>query len=145
MSAQIIWTGVEEWRVALQNLPADLADEAGGIVVNVATLLKTEVEAAYERHHHTGNLASHVRIDRVEAGRYGAAARVRSTARHAFIFEHGTQPRRTSKGASRGISPAGGGKPTGQIFIPAAIRRRREMVNKLKDLLVRHGLIVSNV
>lgn len=143
MSARIVWTGLDELRAELRNLPADLADEASAIVVDAAEGAKTEIVAAYERHRRTGNLAAHVKVEKRDIGPYGAGVVVKSTARHAFLFEVGTQARHTSTGANRGISPAGGGKPPGQIFVPIAIRRRRSMYERLKALLVRHGAEVS--
>jgi hypothetical protein len=36
-----------------------------------------------------------------------------------------------------------GRMPPGNIFIPAVVRRRREMYEQLKAMLTRHGLEVS--
>jgi hypothetical protein len=143
VASTLRWDGLEEFTRELRNLPADLAEEAGAIVVAAAEGAKTEIVARYEAHSFSGNLASHVKMDRVDAGEFGASARVRSTAKHAHIFEIGTVARHTSTGADRGISPSGGSEPPAQIFVPAAIRHRRRMYERLKALLVTHGATVT--
>ena len=67
---------------------------------------------------------------------YGAALIVKSTAKHAYIFENGTQVRKNAKGANRGAMPPG------RVFVPTVIRKRKQMLQELKYLLVQAGLDV---
>jgi hypothetical protein len=62
---------------------------------------------------------------------------VKSTAKHAALFEIGTQARHTNIGANRGSMPPG------KIFVPVVVRKRRAMYERLKELLVRHGAKVN--
>lgn len=135
MSASVTWSGLDELRAELRRLPAELAADAGAIVLKAAESAKAEIVAAYPKR--TGNLAGHVTVSASSKGLYGAGAIVRNSAKHAWIFENGTQARHTSIGANRGAMPPG------HVFLPAVIRKRRDMYAALKDLLVRHGLTVS--
>jgi hypothetical protein len=135
MSAQLVYDGLEELRAALRSLPADLALEAGPIVTAAAERLQQDAQAAYPAR--TGHLRNGVRIGTIgAAGRFGVAMTVRSTAKHAWIFERGTAARKTSKGWSRGAMPKG------DLFIPLAIRTRTAMYQGFRELLERHGFEV---
>ena len=116
MSAKLRLGGFAELAEQLRNLPADLAQEAGGIVTHHAENAAAQVSAEYHRHDRTGNLSSHVRVDRVTVSGAGASARVRSTARHAIMFENGTQVRHTGSGANRGAMPPF------HAFVPVVVR-----------------------
>lgn len=131
---RIRFDGLAELKAALKALPTELRDESAAIVYANADEARNEIIAAYPKH--TGNLKNHVYVQR-KPGQFGAAAIVKNTAKHAWIFENGTQARHTDIGANRGSMPAG------HVFVPAVIRRRRIMYDVLKDLLVKHGLIVS--
>jgi hypothetical protein len=127
--------GLEELRAALRALPAELAAEAGGIVDHAGELAKAEIIQRYPRR--TGNLRDHVTIRTVNAGQFGAAVQVRSSAKHAHIYEIGTQARHNKLGANRGSMPPG------NVFVPVVVRQRRQMMEQLKALLVRNGLVVT--
>lgn len=137
MSATVRWNGLDELREELRNLPEVLAQEASGIVQRAAGDAAQEIRAGYQAHRRTGNLAEHVKVEPRGIGPFGTALVVKSTAKHAAIFEIGTQARHTKLGANRGSMPPG------RVFIPAVIRRRRGMYERLKELLVRHGATVS--
>lgn len=133
MPNRVVWEGLEELKAQLRQLPADLAAEASSIVLDAAQGAKTDM--VYPRR--TGNLADHVTVSTVSAGTFGAAAIVRNTSPHAAIYENGTQARHTALGANRGSMPPG------HVFVPAVMRNRRRMYERLKALLVSHGLVVS--
>lgn len=131
---QLTINGLTELRAALQKLPPDLVREAAVIVDAQAEAAAREMIGAYPVH--TGNLRNHVRVD-LHNDAVSATARVRNTARHAYIFEKGTGPRRWASGKNTGRMPAG------RVFIPIAIQRRRIMLAALIDLVERSGLHVS--
>lgn len=136
---RLVLTGFEELKQQLRNLPTHLAEEAAGIVVAHAQTAAGNIRAAYPEGP-TGNLKRGVKVDQVEVGgrtNAGARARVRSTARHAFIYENGTQARHTDEGWNRGAMPPG------NVFIPAVVRERRAMVNDLIAMVQREGLTVT--
>ncbi len=133
MPTRVVWEGLEELKAQLRQLPAELAAEASGIVMAAAQGAKSDMH--YPRR--TGNLADHLTVSTVAAGQFGAAAIVRNTSPHAAIYENGTQARHTALGAYRGSMPPG------HVFVPAVMRRRRQMYDQLKALLVAHGLTVS--
>ena len=128
--------GLAELRAALRALPAELAAEAGPLVEAAAEGAAAEVRAGYQRAGGTGNLADHVVVDVVAMGRFGAAARVRSTARHAWLFELGTEVRHTRDGWNRGRMPPG------KVFVPVLMRRRAALWRALAGLLASAGLEV---
>lgn len=131
--------GLAELYAALRRLPEELRERGGQIVTENADEAADEIRAGYTAHKHTGNLADHVKVVKVDgaSGKYGAAAIVKSTAKHAYIFENGTQVRKNAKGANRGAMPPG------HVFVPIVIRKRRQMYQELQYLLVQAGLDVK--
>jgi hypothetical protein len=131
--------GLEELRAALRQLPQELADEAGPIVLTLAQYAADEMDQKYAAHEWTGNLRNGLSVTRDDAYiRFGARAVVKNRAPHAWWAENGTQIRKTSTGANRGAMP-----PI-HVFVPSAIRWRRAMVEQLKGLVRRAGLVVSD-
>lgn len=138
MSARVRLEGLAEFRAALRALPDDLKHEAEGIVVQHATQAEQDTQAGYPTGP-TGNLKRGMRVD-VERSAFGVSARVRSTARHATIFEKGTNRRQTADGADRGRMPPAARE---EAFIPKVILQRRRMVEALIGLVQRAGFVVS--
>lgn len=126
--------GLTDLRAALLKLPPDLVREAGVIVHAQAEAAAREMAGAYP--FKSGNLRNHLRVE-LGGDQVSATARVRNTAKHAYIFESGTAPRRWANGKSTGVMPAG------RVFIPIAMQRRRIMLAALIDLVTRSGLHVS--
>lgn len=127
--------GIDELREALRRLPDALRGEAGHIVEAAANGAAAEIKAKYPVH--TGHLRDGVEVRPSEVSHFGAGAIVVNRAKHAFIFENGTQARHNAIGANRGSMPPG------HVFVPIVIRKRRQMYEQLKDLLTRHGFQVS--
>jgi hypothetical protein len=126
--------GLTELRAALKRLPPDLVREASVIVQAQAEAAMHEIAGAYPVH--TGNLRNQLRLE-VGTDAVSASARVRNTAKHAYIFEKGTPPRQWKNGKDTGRMPKG------NVFIPIAMQRRRIMLAALIDLVERAGLHVS--
>jgi len=126
--------GLAELREALKALPAELVGEASAIVHAHADAAAHEIGAGYPVK--SGNLRAHLRVE-FGNDAVSATARVRNTARHAYLFETGTKARRWKNGKNTGAMPAG------RVFIPIAIQRRRIMLSALIDLVTRAGLHVS--
>jgi len=129
--------GLAEFRAALRQLPAELAGEASHDVESAANSAAVAIRVGYGAHRRTGTLQESVVVEHLSAGPFGAGSMVKVTAPHAHLFENGTQARHTSIGANRGSMPPG------HVFIPAVVRARRAMYERLKALLVRNGLMVS--
>lgn len=124
--AEYAFSGMGALIAALERLPGELRQEAEGIVHASADLMAADVRAAYEQHRHSGNLAEHVVVEKGAPAGGELRAKVRSTARHARIFEVGTVQRfLASNGADRGTMPPG------NVFIPRAVRHREEMIRRL--------------
>jgi hypothetical protein len=137
-STRIQWQGLTEFKTALRNLPDELTDDAGDIVMGTSEAAQREVQANYPTGP-TGNLKARVSNER-QPSKFGASARVRSRAPHASIFEHGSGPRQTSKGANRGRMPEA---PASQQMVPVVIKHRRQMVERLKALVRKAGFQVE--
>lgn len=136
MSNRLTYDGMEEFKAALRQLPVELSRDGGDIVVRRSQEALDEIVEQYQNHSHSGNLASHVRLE-VQQQSAGARAVLKSTAKHAVIFENGTQVRKNAAGKNLGAMPPA------HIFVPTARRKRAEMVEDLVDLLKRAGLEVS--
>lgn len=127
-------TGLADLRAALLKLPPELVREASVIVTAQAEAAAREIASAYPIK--TGNLRNGLRVE-LGGDQVSATARVKNTARHAYLFERGTEPRRWASGKNTGRMPAG------RVFIPIAMQRRRIMLSALIDLVERAGLHVS--
>jgi len=137
MSAKFVFTGLDELKAALRSLPADLVGESAHIIEAAANGAGVTIRGNYGSHRRTGNLQDHVVVEKKAAGRFGVNYVVKSTARHATLFEHGTQARHWSSGKSTGVMPPF------HAFVPVVIRKRREMYEQLRGVLTRAGLQVS--
>lgn len=127
--------GLEELRASLRRLPKELRDEARQIIVDAAQGAATEIRQKYPRR--TGDLADKVEVQVLQSGsNFVAGAIVRNKSKLAFIFENGTQARHNALGANRGSMPPG------HVFIPAMVRARRRMYERLRELVKRKGLRV---
>lgn len=132
--------GLEELREALKKLPPELVTEGGAIVQAHAAETARLIEASYPVGP-TGNLKSHVVMD-VQTDAVSAVARVRSTAKHAWIFEHGTKQRAWKSKPDRTTGTMPQHKNTAS-FVDIAVRRRALMTAALIELVERAGLTVS--
>jgi hypothetical protein len=103
----------------LRRMPTRIEQEASWHVHNAADTMAAEVRAEYPEV--TGHLKRGIKVQRVNAFR----AVVKSTARHAFIYERGTVERSHASGKSVGAMPPA------NVFIPAAIKARRHMTEQL--------------
>jgi hypothetical protein len=128
--------GLDDLKAALRALPATLASAATPIVIGAAEGAGATIKAAYPVV--TGNLRQGVTVTIKSANAGGVVAIVKSGARHAWIYEHGTQTRQTKLGANRGRMPA----PPTPVFIPTMMRARRAMYAELGALLEAQGLTV---
>lgn len=128
--------GLEELRAELRQLADDLKGEAAKIIHGRANAAAVDIRSAYGAHRHSGDLQEHVVVEQVSRGRFSAGAIVRNTAKHAFIFENGTEARHTKAGLNRGKMPPG------HIFVPRMMKHRRLMYAELAELLRRHGMTV---
>lgn len=136
MSASLKWEGLDEYRAALRALPADLAAEGASYVKTAADLAVAEIDRGYEGHVVSGDLIGHVIATGERGDTYGARYVVKSTSKHAWLFEHGSQARRYN-GADRGTMPA---RP---VVVPAIMRARRGLNMALANLLARQGFTVT--
>ena len=129
------WTGLEELKAALRNLPAELATEGGRIVEARANGAAATIKAGYPSR--TGDLRDKLTVTHTRS-RFGARSVIKNTSKHALPFEVGSQVNRvTAQGWNRGRMPAN------PLFSQTMRRERRGMWSDLADLLRRHGLLVS--
>lgn len=136
---RLVFEGLEELRAQLRALPDELTGEASNIIDATANAAAVELRTGYQRKikgRGTGNLVKGVVLSRIDRGRFTAGVIVKSTAKHASIFEFGTQTRKTDLGYDRGAMPPG------NVAIPIFERQRRGMYERLKAMLARHGLTV---
>lgn len=136
MSVKVQFNGLDELRAALRSLPADLTAEAGRITETYANAAAVAIRTAYPTGP-TGNLKAGVTVTRFDQGKLAAGAVVKNRAKHAAIFEYGTQARHSSLGYNRGSMPPG------KVFIPIAMAKRRQMWEALKAMVTRYGLKVN--
>ena len=135
---RVVWSGLEELKAALRQMPAALAQEGSAIVYAHARSAQQDIVAGYPSV--TGRLRGGVRVTLEANARFGAGAVLKSAAPHAHLYEFGTKRRQTKRGWNRGVMPKA---PLDKQAIPKIIRWRVRMYSQLAAMLERHGLKVS--
>lgn len=128
------WEGLGDFRAMLRNLPRALHGDARNIVHARANRAALAIRSKYPQV--TGNLVEHVIVDIHDTDRIAAAV-VRSTAHHAWLYEKGTKVRKHKDGANKGRSPKH------PIFVKEAMRERAAMRRDLRDMMRRHHIRVT--
>ena len=138
MSARVELVGLTSFREALRRLPEELQQEADAVVEAHALEAARSVESGYPEGP-TGNLKRGV-TTQINRSKFYAAGLVKSRAKHAWMFEHGTQRRQTSKGHNRGAMPEAS---ESERAIPKFIRIRARMTRALIDIVRKAGFEVD--
>jgi hypothetical protein len=141
MSARFVWSGLEELKAALRNLPADLTGEASHVIEAAGNGAATTIKRVYGQHRVTGHLQNSVSVQEEHAGPFAAGVVVKSSDPIAWLFDHGSQARHWAGGKSTGRM--WGRTPPTHIFAGTMARERRRMYGLLRGILERHGLVVS--
>lgn len=139
MSNHFEWSGLDELKTWLRNLPADLTDEARDIVFGAADSAARRIVDRYPSGEKE-DLKNKVTVKPMRAapgGRFGVGFIVISASNIAAIYENGSQVRHTGSGANRGKMPAS------HVVVQETTNKRREMYGKLRSLLERKGLKVT--
>ncbi len=145
MSVTLRFDGLEELKAALRNLPTELTAEATHLVEGRANAAATEIRTIYGRHRVTGHLQDGVTVTHTERGKWSAGAIVKSAARHAWIFEYGTEARHyiTINGKVHNTGEMWGKRtPPRPAFVGTIQKHRRALWQEFRALLERHGLLV---
>ena len=141
-SNRFVFSGLDELREALRTLPAELAAEAAGYVTGAAQAAQAEVRQVYEAHADSGNLASRLYLS-TSSSAFGAGALLKSSAKHAWIFENGSQARHWASGKATGTMWGKTAQPPTHVFVRAMQKHRRRMYDELRGVVERHGLQVT--
>jgi len=136
MASGFTWQGLNELREALANLPDHLAVEAAAIIEETTASAEAEAASGYAGSQRAAKMARKLRHTVVRDG-VSITGEVRNSSKLAYIFENGTQARHTDFGVDRGSIPPA------HVFIPTMQRWRNRMYERLKDMMVREGLLVS--
>lgn len=144
-SNRFIFDGLEELKAELLAMPTDLAGDATDIVMDTASDAKAQVAAVYAQHRVTGTLSNRLKMNVLSIGPYGAAAEVRSTAPHAWLFDNGSQARHyiTVRGKKHSTGKMWGKTPPTHVFARTMAVARRRMYQRLRDMLERRGFLVT--
>jgi hypothetical protein len=136
------FTGLDELREALRHLPAALAAAAAEVVLSEARAAEADVRQVYEAHVDRGTLASRLYLS-TSSSAFGAGALIKNTAKHAWIFENGTQARHWASGKSTGTMWGKTAQPPTHVFVRAMQTHRRRMYEQLRAILERQGVQVT--
>jgi bacteriophage HK97-gp10 putative tail-component len=129
----LVWDGMQELQAAIRALPEALTGEAMDLVERTVNMVAADIRQAYPSR--TGNLRKGVRVSSILKKGFVAGAIVKNTAKHAVLFELGTQARHNKLGANRGSMPPG------HVFVPRVLKARRALTQQLKDMVARHGAV----
>jgi hypothetical protein len=135
-NARLRIDGLDDFKTQLRKLVPESAEEAETFIHGRAADAVNAMAAGYAGHVRAGTLANGLSITVEHSGRYGVGVVVTNRAKHAWMFENGTDARHTAIGANRGSMPAA------HVFIPEMERARRAVRVFLIELLTRQGLTV---
>jgi hypothetical protein len=141
MSAKLTFTGEAEFFYALNRLPLELHEDARDIINSHAYAAAAKLTATYLAVAKTGNLARGVGIEFDEPSEFYHKATVLSVAKHAFIYEDGTDDR--SYTTKRGNIHRTGASPPHPHFVDIMVRQREAMYDAIADMMRTHGLTVT--
>lgn len=128
------WTGYQEFKAELKNLPAALHGEASHIVEAHANRVALFVRQRYG--YKTGALIAGVRVEEVPGDALYTGFRVVSAGQLADIYERGTKKRANRHGDNRGAMPRF------NVLGPIAAEQRFRMYAEIRQMMKRHGLKV---
>lgn len=141
--------GIQALSEALRGLPAELRDEALPIVEDAVDRAESAIRSAYPigptkrvkgRLREGGSLRAGLSQEKeTSSGAFGARVVLKNTAKHAWLFENGTELRETALGWKRGRMPAG------KVFIPIVRRERARMWRALADFVRQKGFTVRGI
>jgi hypothetical protein len=137
----MIWEGLDEFRAALRQLPAELTAEASHIVQGTANAAIVDMRAEYPE----GELRDKLFQSGVDRGTYGTGILIKNASGWAWHWDHGTKLRHTHGGARQGHGTGaewGGGAPP-HTFGRIMAQQRRLMYEQLKAMMESHGLTVT--
>jgi bacteriophage HK97-gp10 putative tail-component len=139
VSSRVVFDGLDALKAELRRLPDDLVAEATDTVKTAANDAAQQIIAEYPEV--TGALDKGVKVTVTNESRFGVVARLRSSAKHASWWEHGTEVRHyiTVHGRKKSL----GRMAPQHTVVRAATAHRKTMYRKLKEMLVRHGAEVS--
>ena len=134
--------GLEELKDALKMLPDELVDEATSIIRFQSLAAAGAIRAGYARKikgqaRSTGKLMAGVVVEATDSGRYGVKYVVLNKARHAHLFEWGTEARHSDTHDTLGRMPPG------NVFVPEMEKARRKMWEEIGWMMARHHLEVT--
>lgn len=113
------FSGMADLIEDLRRMPTAVESAASTLIHTAADTMHAEVLGEYAEV--TGDLKAHVTVVQINAFR----AQVKSTSRHASLYERGTVERQHASGKKVGKMPKA------NVFIPAAIKARRHMVTEM--------------
>lgn len=130
----MVWTGLEEFKAALAQLPEACLGEAEKAIESEANAAYVTIAAVYGAHIHTGTLRRLLTLSPLKRTGVVSGLQLRSGSPLAYIFDAGTEARHWKKN----------GKYTGRmpptwIFSRTVGRARRNLTQRFKEMLLRQG------
>ncbi len=140
MSSGFQIDGLDAFRAELRNLPENLAQEGGDLIIERTNIAAQRIFDGYPND--SGHLKGGVKF-KTERSRFGALGTVWNSAFIAFIFEEGSQARHvrgTLPGRVANFGLSRGAMPPGHVFVPIMMEERRKVNAGLKTIIQAQGL-----
>lgn len=138
----VVWTGLNEYREQLRAMPQACTREAATMVEGAVNSAFVTISAVYGAHRHTGTLQRRLKIMPLRfRGELTTGLELRSGSPIAWLFDNGSQARHHASGKSTGTM--WGRTPPTHIFKKTVVQKRREMVMRLKDMVLRYYGVTS--
>lgn len=135
----VVWDGLAELRAEILALPEACTGEAALKIEGAANGAKVDIAGAYPWR--TGDTRKKTVVVPIARKGFIVGAVVKNTSKLASVIENGSQARHYF--TVNGVNHLTGKMPALHVFVPRILKARRRLVQELKDMVARHGAVVT--
>lgn len=135
----MVWDGLAELRAEILALPEACTGEAAKVLEGAANGAKVDIAGAYPWR--TGDLRKKTVVLPLARKGLIVGAEVKNTSKLASVIENGSQARHYF--TVNGVTHLTGKMPALHVFVPRILKWRRRATQELKDMVARHGAVVT--
>jgi len=138
--AFVVWDGLAEYKEELRQLPAACLGEGRHAVEGGVNGAYVAISTVYGAHRVTGTLQKRLKITPLKvSGQYSTGLVLTSGSPIAVLFDRGSQARHYV--TVNGVDHVTGRMPPNPIFTSSVAKAKREIVAKLKEIVLRRGAV----
>jgi predicted NAD/FAD-dependent oxidoreductase len=141
MKPFVVWNGLAEFKEELRQLPEACTVEAAHLIEGEVNSAYVAISQVYGAHHFTGTLQKKLTKTLLNETQFATGWKLTSGSPLAWLFDNGSQARHytTPSGAVHQTGAMWGRTPPTHIFSSTVGKTKRALVQKLKEMVLRHG------